>query len=114
MSKIEEFKTFVKTKPNLIKHIEDGSMTWQKFYEIYDIYGENNEAWQKYEEERNNLPNLKTITDALKKIDIDSVQKKINSAQKAIDVVSDLAPTKNPNIIKGPKDPRPITKLFED
>ena len=39
MSKKEEFKEFVKTKPELIRHIEDGSMTWQKYYEIYDIYG---------------------------------------------------------------------------
>ena len=39
MSKIE-FKEFVKKNPSLLKFVREEKMTWQKFYEIYDLYGE--------------------------------------------------------------------------
>ena len=39
MSK-ETFKEFISKKPELIDYIKNGEMTWQKFYELYDIYGE--------------------------------------------------------------------------
>ena len=40
--KQEEFKNFVRTKPELIKYVQNGKMTWQKFYELYDLYGTDN------------------------------------------------------------------------
>ena len=47
MSK-EDFKAFVRTKPELANYVTSGDMTWQKFYELYDIYGEDNTIWDKY------------------------------------------------------------------
>ena len=47
MSK-ESFKEFVKKNPRLIKYVKNNEMTWQKFYEIYDIYGEDKNAWSEY------------------------------------------------------------------
>ena len=44
----EKFKDFVKNNPVLLKYVKDGKMTWQKFYEIYDIYGEDKDAWKDY------------------------------------------------------------------
>ena len=38
MGKVEEFKNFVRDNPILISYIKSGEMTWQKFYELYDIY----------------------------------------------------------------------------
>ena len=38
MSK-ETFKTFAKQHPELAKTVLNGTTTWQKLYEIYDIYG---------------------------------------------------------------------------
>ena len=38
--KKDDFKNFVRTKPELIKYVKNGEMTWQKFYEIYDLYQE--------------------------------------------------------------------------
>ena len=38
MNKKDEFKNFVKKNPSLIKHVKDGSMSWQKYYEIYDLF----------------------------------------------------------------------------
>ena len=51
MANVEEFKGFVKKNPKLTKFIRDGSMSWQKFYELYDIYGEDNSVWKPYLEE---------------------------------------------------------------
>ena len=38
MSLKEEFKTFVKLHPELIKYVRTDEMTWQKFFEIYSLY----------------------------------------------------------------------------
>ena len=46
--KQEEFKNFVRTKPELIKYVQNGEMTWQKFYELYDLYGTDDKVWNKY------------------------------------------------------------------
>ena len=44
----KEFKQFVSTHPELIKFVNSGKMTWQKFYEMYSLYGKNNEVWKDY------------------------------------------------------------------
>lgn len=113
MSKIEEFKAFAKQNPSLLNHIQDGSMTWQKYYEIYDIYGQDKTIWKKYIVS-NQTPDFKNITQMFKKIDLDSIQKHINTAQKAIDVVQNFTLTKNPKVAKGPIKPRPLNKFYED
>lgn len=110
----EEFKNFVKTKPELIDYIEDNSMTWQKFYEIYDMYGDNEEVWQRYQKKsKQTTPKISSFMD---KIDVETIQSHIDTAQKALGVISELT-TKNTdtisNVIK-PKAERPITKFFGD
>lgn len=113
MSK-ESFKLFAKSHPELLKYIKSGEMTWQKFYEIYDIYGEDETAWSPYLSS-NNL-NIGSIKDIFKNIDTKSIQNHINNAQKAIGVVQELAGKKGVGdiAIKGPLSPRPISKIFED
>lgn len=118
--KQENFKNFVKGKPELIKYVQSGKMTWQKFYELYDLYGEDKEVWDKYilNEDRS-LDSIAKITDMVKNVNVDSIKSHINTAQKAIDFVADLT-KKNPtpnitdNLAKGPVSPRPLNKFFED
>ena len=118
MSKKEEFKEFVKTKPELVDFIKNGEMTWQKFYEIYDIYGSDESAWERYRKsEKASLgAGISSITDLVKNIDVESIQKHINTAQKALGVVQELTnkPANISNIPKGPLTPRPLNKFFED
>ncbi len=117
--KIDEFKSFVKTKPELIKFVKNGETTWQKLYEIYDLYGEKNEAWDKYLiDDRNIEEGLSKISNMVKNVDVDSIKNHINTAQKAIDFVTDLTTKKETpslgNLNKGPVAPRPLNKFFED
>ena len=113
MSK-ESFKLFAKSHPELLDYIKSGEMTWQKFYEIYDIYGEDESAWETYLS--SNKLNFSNIKDIIKNIDTKSIQEHINTAQKAIGVVQELASKKGVEdiVTKGPISPRPITKIFED
>ena len=56
------------------------------------------------------------ITDIVKNIDMDSVQKHINTAQKALGLVQELTGkgTSSVGSAKAPVNPRPINKFFED
>ena len=48
MSKKEEFKNFILNRPELIDYVESNKTTWQKLYEIYDLYGKDSDVWNKY------------------------------------------------------------------
>ena len=119
MSVKEEFKEFVKTKPELIDYVNNGTMTWQKFYEINDLYGADRSVWDKYkriEPSVNNTSSINKLTDLVKNVDLDSIQNHINTAQKALGFIQELTtktPTQTP-LTKGPTTPRPINKFFED
>jgi len=119
MSKKDDFKGFVKNHPELVNYIKSKEMTWQDFYNIYDIYGNDNSAWDKYFNKENNkttVAGLGELTNLVKNINMDNIQKHIKTAQKAISVIQELtgksAPSTASNIIS--KTPRPLNKFFED
>lgn len=112
----EKFKDFVKKNPILLSHVKNGEMTWQKFYEIYDIYGEDETAWADY---------LKPVTTAtktaatsfdlmsfLKSLDLDSIQNGVNSMQRVLGLLQDMTTKKGQD--SEPRKPRPLYKHFED
>lgn len=108
----EQFKEFVKTKPELADYVENNTMTWQKFYELYDMYGENETIWNKYKPVNNEVK----VSSFIDKIDPDSIQKHIESAQKALDIFSELATKTTDNITNNikPSIERPLSKFFGD
>ena len=112
MDKKESFKNFASNHPELITSIKKGETTWQKLYEIYDIYGEKEEVWQKYlaPQEKDSISRL------IKNIDMDSIQNHINTAQKALSFISELTSKNSATDLttKGPTTPRPINKFFGD
>ena len=122
MTKKEEFKEFAKGHPELVKYIRNKEMTWQDFYEIYDLYGTDEGAWKNYiggetkEGEVETAAGIGELTKLVKNINMDNIQKHINTAQKAINVIQELTsktpPTAASNIIS--KAPRPLTKFFND
>ena len=117
--KKEAFKKFVNNNPHLINYVRDNKMTWQQFYEIYDLYGENNSIWNTFKKDDNNVTSssdnvVKTIKDLfglLKGIDLKKVQNTISSIDKAIDAFKGVTDEKKdiPQY-----EERPKYKYFED
>lgn len=107
----QEFKAFVSTKPELADYVLTKEMTWQEFYELYDLYGEDETIWNKYKKKE-----TRKVSDFMQNLDTDSLQKHIESAQKALNFISELS-TKGAeevsNVIK-PTVERPIKKFFGD
>ena len=112
MDKKNAFKEFVSKHPELLTYIRNKENTWQDFYEIYDIYGENEDAWDKYFNSSSTNSSIGELTSLFKNINMDNVQKHINNAQKAVSLIQELTSKSSTNIIN--KTPRPITKFFGD
>lgn len=114
MSKKDEFKEYVRKNPNLINYVKNGEMTWQKFYEIFDLYGEEESAWSSYSKvEEKVVTNNKTndFLTWIKSIDLDSISEGVNSLQRVVGVLGDLSSkdTKKEEYV-----PRPLYKHFDD
>lgn len=121
MDKKEEFKSFARLHPELIDYVKNNKDTsWQKLYEIYDIYGDDIKVWNPYFKTNTNSSNTSSTFDfksIMKNIDADTLQEHIKSAQKALGFIEELTNKGASNINsipKGPTKPRPINKLFGD
>jgi len=105
-----EFKVFVRNNPNLIKYVRDGSKSWQDFYELYSLYGEDKSVWKDYLSVGDGASSLDFLS-WIKSIDVDSVQDGIASIQRVLGVVQDLT---NKESVDDSYKPRPLYKHFED
>ena len=123
MAKIDNFKLFVKNNPNLITYVKNNTMSWQKFYELYDLYGEDNNIWNEYLNKDTTVNTTKTeskksnkfsdILDMAKNLDTNKLQDGISSVQKAIGLIGDiLVKDKKPDA--STYNPRPIYRRFDD
>ena len=127
MTKKDAFKSFVRKNPNLIKYVRTGEMDWQKFYELYDLYGEDETAWSLYlkkektesqasinQETNKTAEGLLGMVSLLKGIDLNTVQNGVSSLQRVVGLLQELG-TKSPKEeVKPAYKPRPIYKHFED
>lgn len=125
MAKKEEFKKFVQENPKLANYVRTGEMSWQKFYEIYDIYGTEESVWKEYTELN---PSNKASTAAAaaggfglaevinmaKQLDLNSIQSGINNVQRVLGVFQDINTKNTETPEKESYKPRPIYKHFED
>ena len=115
MAKIDEFKSFVKKNPKLVKYVKNGESSWQKFYEIYDLYGEDDDAWKDYLGVAT-VASTASLTDLfgwVKNLNLDSIQSGVNNLQRVLGVVQDLKGSDNTKPTNEYK-PRPMYKHFED
>ena len=115
MATKEKFKDFVKKNPILLNYVRDGKMTWQKFYEIYDMYGEDEAVWNDYlkgkKVQNSNSSNF-DLASFIKGIDLDSIQNGVNSMQRVLGLLQDMSSKKDT-----PKETykaRTLYKHFED
>lgn len=124
MTNVDNFKTFVKKNPNLVTHVKSGKASWQQFYELYDLYGEEESVWKDYlvkEETREVKTNTSSSTtsntfsniiEMAKNLDTNKIQEGISSLQKAISLFGDM-------LLKDKTEtntytPRPIYRKFDD
>ena len=130
--KIDEFKLFVRANPFLISYIRDGKKSWQDFYEMYDIVGDDEVAWNKYledsireesdtkEEDRSSKgsgfsAHLDDFIKMAKNVDVDKVQEGITSLQKTLTLFGDLFVNKGNNAGNNRNyNPRPLYRRFDD
>lgn len=123
MNNKENFKMFVRSNPVLIKYVKNDEMSWQKFYEIYDLYGEDDNAWKDYLKNEDAIASASSavvaatgingILNWIKNIDLDSVQEGVANLQRVVGVFGDISnksDTKETNTYK----PRPLYKHFDD
>ena len=122
----------VKENPRLIQFVRNGDMTWQKFYEIYDLYGKEHSVWDEYIKTKTGQGSGNTTSDAskvaasaagtvglaeifnfMKQIDLDSIQNSVSSVQRVLGVLQEFG-TKDETPKKETYKPRPIYKHFED
>lgn len=108
----DEFKTFVRNNPNLIKYVRNGSKTWQDFYEIFNLYGSDKSAWSDYLNTSSSGQTIDFMT-WLKGIDVDSIQNGVASIQRVLDVVQDFT-NKDKESSDELYKPRPLYRHFED
>lgn len=122
MEKLDNFKLFVKKNPALLKYVNNKEMTWQKFYEMYDIYGEDGKVWKDYITADETKEKVKAaVTGAslgeffnfFKDINLDSVQEGIESLQRVVGMIGDVTNKKNQTPQQEYK-PRPLYKHFDD
>lgn len=114
MSK-DAFKQFARTHPELAKNVMSGKTSWQKLYEIYDIYGENSNVWDTFFSKplETAQSSFKDMFNTLRNLDMDSVQKGVSNLQKTIGLLQDLG-LGSQNDTKSTYEPRPIYRRFED
>lgn len=116
MSK-DGFKIFVKNNPSLVNYVKNNEMTWQKFYEMYDLYGEGHEIWNNYLNNTNNqntniMDNFKSFFDLFRGIDLKTVQKTLTGLDKAIGTFKELGVGDNNN--QNIYETRPERRYYED
>lgn len=125
MTKIDNFKSFVRKNPNLITYIREKNTSWQELYELYDLYGEDPTIWNKYlnkeekkiEEQTTSTSNTNPLNNILtmaKNIDADKLQDGLSSIQKAVDLFGGLLVKDKETSTKSDYLPRPVYKRFDD
>ena len=119
MSK-ELFKKFVRLHPELGTSVMNNKTSWQKLYELYDMYGEESAVWDNYINKKatiqtitnNKETTISELVNMIKNVDLESVQKGVTNLQKTIGLLQDigLGATTKEKVYE----PRPMYKYFDD
>ncbi len=126
MHKLEEFKDFVRRNMYLKAAVDARLLTWQKVYELYDLFGENAEEFERIRQSMEPKPeeaqvppqsagtastaSTYDILSILSSIDYNKVSNTIDQLQKILGVVKDFSHTEEPAENKS----RKIFKRFND
>lgn len=112
MSK-DAFKIFAGEHPELATSVLKSKTTWQKLYELYDIYGENSTVWNQFFTETSTKEPLKDLFQTIKSLDMEQVQRGVASLQKTIGLLQDIGLNNNDNP-ETSHEPKPLYTYFDD
>ena len=88
----EKFKSFVKANPRLINYVKDNNVSWQNLYEIYSLYGEDHNIWNKYLNSKSSL--IDDLLNIIKGVNLENVRKTTEGIQKVISIIQGLDESK--------------------
>lgn len=112
MSK-ETFKLFALKHPELASSVLKSKTSWQKLYEIYDIYGEESTVWSQFFTETPVKEPLKDLFQTFKNLDMEQVQKGVTSLQKTIGLLQDIG-LNSTTAVRPQYEPKPLYTYFDD
>lgn len=99
-SRMDEFREFVKKYPLLREAVKNNNSSWQKIYEEWVLYGDD-DRWTQYANDTsktktNNFDfnNVKKVFDYAKKINPDNLNKTLNNVQKVIQIAQTVGGNK--------------------
>lgn len=95
MSK-EKFIKFVRANPNLVDYVRKNNTSWQNLYEVYSIYGESSEVWNKYLNNKEN--SINELVHIIKSVNLESIRKVVDGLQKTISLVQDIGGTQQEEV----------------
>lgn len=97
MTRLDEFKDFIKEHPLLKEEVNNKKRSWQDIYEEWVLFNDS-DTWDKYkikersssnkETKTSNDDMIKTVMGYMKKIDPDKITKYVSSIQKIIELVT--------------------------
>ena len=94
MENLDNFKSFVRTLPNLRNDVVAGKYSWQQLYEMYVMYGEDHEIWNKYRNNQSSASSssidFNAIAGMIKNIDLQALSGSLDSFQKVLGIVSTM------------------------
>jgi len=109
MDRKEEFKSFVKKYPSFATYVQNKTTTWQDLYELWDMYGDDDNVFLKYK--TNTTNDLSNVITSIKNINMDNVKKNLNNIEKGIKLLQDFVKQDDPT---PSYEPRPLFRKFED
>ena len=90
MDKKEEFKRFIKDKEFLIDKVNKGETSWQKLYEIYDIYGEDASIFKEEIKETTKDNKTTNLLKAFEDIDVNKINENLDGVRKILAVLGEF------------------------
>ena len=113
------FKQFVRTHPELSNSVMDNKTSWQKLYELYEMYGEESTVWDKYiirnnvsTTPKNNESSFGDLINMIRNVDLESVQKGVTNLQKTIGLLQEIGIGSKAKT--STYEPRPMYRYFDD
>ena len=89
----EEFKEFVNNNPEFAQSVINGKISWQKLFELFNLYDEDSKVFDKYrEKEREEKSNntISSILNIVKGINLDNFQSNLTNIQKAVSFLEEF------------------------